>query len=53
MPDVERLFWLKPGNGAEAEKTLAEKKIYPDHISQDLYEAVQWIVDIKVTKVNE
>jgi D-glycero-D-manno-heptose 1,7-bisphosphate phosphatase len=44
---------VKTGNGAEAEKTLAEKKIYPDHIAQDLYEAVQWIVDIKVTKVNE
>jgi D-glycero-D-manno-heptose 1,7-bisphosphate phosphatase len=44
---------VKTGNGARAEKTLAEKKIYPDHIAQDLYEAVQWIVDIKVTKVNE
>lgn len=39
---------VKTGNGAEAEKTLAEKKIYPDHIAQDLYEAVQWIIDIKV-----
>jgi D-glycero-D-manno-heptose 1,7-bisphosphate phosphatase len=44
---------VKTGNGARAEKTLAEKKIFPDHIAQDLYEAVQWIVDIKVTKVNE
>jgi len=44
---------VKTGNGAKAEKTLGEKKIYPDHIAQDLYEAVQWIVDIKVTKVNE
>ncbi|RLJ00081.1 MAG: D-glycero-beta-D-manno-heptose-1,7-bisphosphate 7-phosphatase [Candidatus Aenigmatarchaeota archaeon] len=39
---------VKTGNGAEAEKTLAEKKIYPDHIAKDLYEAVQWIVKIKV-----
>ena len=38
---------VKTGNGAEAEKTLAEKKIYPDHIAQDLYEAVQWIIAIK------
>ena len=44
---------VKTGNGAKAEKALAEKKIYPDNIAQDLYEAVQWIVDIKVTKVNE
>jgi len=44
---------VKTGNGAKAEKTLEEKKIYPDHIAQDLYEAVQWIVDIRVTKVNE
>ena len=44
---------VKTGNGAKAEKTLSEKKIYPDHIAQDLYEAVQWIVNIKVTKVNE
>ena len=38
---------VKTGNGAEAEKTLAEKKIYPDHIAHDLYEAVQWIIAIK------
>jgi len=44
---------VKTGNGAKAEKTLEEKKIYPDHIAQDLYEAVQWVVDIKVTQVNE
>ena len=44
---------VKTGNGAKAEKTLSEKKIYPDYIAQDLYEAVQWIVNIKVTKVNE
>ncbi|MDY6789661.1 MAG: D-glycero-beta-D-manno-heptose 1,7-bisphosphate 7-phosphatase [Thermodesulfobacteriota bacterium] len=44
---------VKTGNGAEAEKALVKKKIYPDHVAQDLYEAVQWIVDPKVTKVNE
>ncbi len=44
---------VKTGNGPKAEKILGEKKIYPDHIAQDLYEAVQWIVDLKVTKVNE
>ncbi|MBW1820830.1 MAG: D-glycero-beta-D-manno-heptose 1,7-bisphosphate 7-phosphatase [Deltaproteobacteria bacterium] len=40
---------VKTGNGSKAEKTLAEKKIYPDHIAQDLYEAVQWIVKITVS----
>ena len=44
---------VKTGNGVKAEKTLAEKKIYPDYIASDLYEAVQWMVDIKLTKVNE
>jgi len=43
---------VKTGNGVKAEKTLAEKKIYPDYIATDLYEAVQWMVDIKLTKVN-
>ena len=43
---------VKTGNGVKAEKTLAEDKIYPDHIAQDLYEAVQWMVDKKLTKVN-
>ena len=36
---------VKTGNGAKAEKTLAVKKIYPDYIAQDLYEAVQWIIE--------
>jgi len=40
---------VKTGNGAEAEKTLDEKKIFPDHIAQDLYEAVQWISKITVS----
>ena len=40
---------VKTGNGAEAEKTLAEKKIYPDYIAQDLYEAVEWIIEITVS----
>jgi len=44
---------VKTGNGIKAEKILAEKKIYPDYVAQDLYEAAQWIVAIKVTKVNE
>lgn len=44
---------VKTGNGVKAEKTLAEKKIYPDYIASDLFEAVQWMVDIKLTKVND
>ena len=38
---------VKTGNGSEAEKALAKKEIYPDYIAQDLYEAVQWIVETK------
>ncbi|MBW2252699.1 MAG: D-glycero-beta-D-manno-heptose 1,7-bisphosphate 7-phosphatase [Deltaproteobacteria bacterium] len=46
VKDIEcgKAVLVKTGNGAKAEKTLEEKKIYPDHIAQDLYEAVQWIV---------
>ena len=40
---------VKTGNGAKAEKTLEKKKICPDYIAQDLYEAVQWIVKITVS----
>jgi D-glycero-D-manno-heptose 1,7-bisphosphate phosphatase len=34
---------VKTGNGVQAEKTLAKKKIEPDFIAQDLYEAAQWV----------
>jgi D-glycero-D-manno-heptose 1,7-bisphosphate phosphatase len=36
---------VQTGNGIQAEKILAEKKILPDHIAKDLYEAALWIVD--------
>jgi D-glycero-D-manno-heptose 1,7-bisphosphate phosphatase len=36
---------VKTGNGAEAEKILAKKRIFPDHIANDLYDAVMWITD--------
>ena len=32
------------GNGREAEKILAEEKRMPDHIAEDLYSAVEWII---------
>ena len=35
---------VKTGNGGEAEKTLAEKGLLPDHVAEDLYEAAKWIV---------
>jgi len=35
---------VKTGNGEVAEKILAEKEIFPDHIARDLYEAVEWII---------
>ncbi len=35
---------VKTGNGQEAEKILAEKKINPDFIAQNLFDAVNWII---------
>ena len=35
---------VKTGGGAESEKILKEKAIYPDHIARDLLEAVEWII---------
>ena len=34
---------VKTGNGVEAEKMLAKKRILPDHIAQNLYDAAIWI----------
>jgi len=36
---------VRTGNGILAEKVLAEKKIFPDRIARDLYDAVRWIID--------
>ncbi|MBW1842290.1 MAG: HAD-IIIA family hydrolase [Deltaproteobacteria bacterium] len=36
---------VRTGNGILAEKVLAEKKIFPDRIVKDLYDAVRWIID--------
>jgi D-glycero-D-manno-heptose 1,7-bisphosphate phosphatase len=38
---------VRTGSGIRAEKILAEKKIFPDHIAEDLYEAAMWILDNK------
>ncbi len=35
---------VKTGTGAESEKILKEKAIYPVHIARDLLEAVEWII---------
>jgi len=35
---------VKTGNFKEAVSLLKEKKIYPDHIARDLYEAAGWII---------
>lgn len=35
---------VKSGNAPEAEKILAKKKIFPDHIAQDLCRAADWII---------
>lgn len=35
---------VKTGNGIKSEKILAKKKIFPDHVAKDLYEAATWIL---------
>ena len=35
---------VKTGNYQQAVSVLEEKKIYPDHIARDLYEAAGWII---------
>ncbi len=35
---------VKTGNGIIAEKILAEKNIYPDHVARDLLGAANWII---------
>ncbi len=36
---------VRTGNGLSAEKSLAEKKIFPDHIADNLSGAVHWIIN--------
>ena len=43
-PDADMPYWLKRGNYEQALSALEEKKIYPDHIASDLYEAAVWII---------
>ncbi|MDM8526118.1 D-glycero-beta-D-manno-heptose 1,7-bisphosphate 7-phosphatase [Desulfococcaceae bacterium HSG8] len=35
---------VRTGNGISADKILAEKKIVPDHVADNLYEAVRWLL---------
>ncbi|RLB84066.1 MAG: D-glycero-beta-D-manno-heptose-1,7-bisphosphate 7-phosphatase [Deltaproteobacteria bacterium] len=35
---------VKTGNGTKAEKELSEKKIVPDWVAENLYEAASWII---------
>lgn len=35
---------VKTGNGMTAQKVLAEKNIFPDHVAQDIYGASEWIL---------
>ena len=35
---------VKTGNGVNSEKILAEKKIFPDYVAEDLLDAAKWIV---------
>ena len=38
---------VKTGNGVDAEKILAQKKIFPDQVAEDLLDAAKWIVGNK------
>jgi D-glycero-D-manno-heptose 1,7-bisphosphate phosphatase len=38
---------VKTGNGVDAEKILAQKKIFPDHVAEDILNAAKWIVTNK------
>lgn len=38
---------VKTGNGVDAEKFLAQKNIFPDHVAEDLLGAAKWIVSNK------
>ncbi|MBU0987925.1 MAG: D-glycero-beta-D-manno-heptose 1,7-bisphosphate 7-phosphatase [Proteobacteria bacterium] len=35
---------VRTGNGVNAEKILTTKKIFPDYVARDLYEAAGWIL---------
>lgn len=35
---------VRTGNGKMAEKYLIEKKIFPDHVADNLYDAADWII---------
>ncbi len=35
---------VKTGNYKQAVSVLKEKKVFPDHIARDLYEAAEWII---------
>lgn len=42
---AKSVILVKTGNGIMAEKKLARKRIIPDHVTQDLYEAAECIID--------
>jgi D-glycero-D-manno-heptose 1,7-bisphosphate phosphatase len=44
---------VETGSGSEARKTLLQENIYPDHIADNLLEAVKWILTKKTPVVNE
>jgi len=36
---------VKTGKGVDSEKILAQKKLFPDHVAEDLLDAAKWIVN--------
>ncbi len=43
---------VRTGNGISAEKSLTEKKIFPDHIADNLLGAAHWIINHNQTSNN-
>ncbi|MDM8552216.1 D-glycero-beta-D-manno-heptose 1,7-bisphosphate 7-phosphatase [Desulfobacterales bacterium HSG2] len=39
-----RVVLVRTGNGITAEKRLVEKNIFPDHIAENFYGAVKWVL---------
>jgi D-glycero-D-manno-heptose 1,7-bisphosphate phosphatase len=42
-----RSILVKTGNIQEAQQILAEKKLDPDYLAQDLYDAARWLIGAK------
>ena len=42
-----RAILVKTGNMREAQQILADKKLHPDYVAHDLYDAARWLIGAK------